>query len=129
MAATPNGSSKPSGIMIPMTSSAPPFRCQSVRQMGRRSNPCAFEGRGGNHYSERERIETAMALARGRGGAAHRLDRRNDALLLDIAPDSARRFLHHRPDGGDRLSDRIDRATRRSSGFTNFVKAGATAAA
>ena len=34
MAATPHGSSRPSDITIPTTSSAPPFRCQSVRVLG-----------------------------------------------------------------------------------------------
>ncbi len=47
MAATPAGSLKPSGFTIPITSSALPFRCQSVRQW-----PVCLDQRLGakNHY-------------------------------------------------------------------------------
>ena len=45
MAAMPNGSSKPSGITIPTTSSAPPFRCRSVKPRAR--GRCTIQPRPG----------------------------------------------------------------------------------
>src|SRR5215510_13649705 len=57
-AATPDGSSTPNGTMIPITSSAPPFRCRSVAQWRMH-----FDGRECQLFVRPTRDERALSVS------------------------------------------------------------------